>query len=110
MGSIWGPWAHGPMGLDQSRIDPGSIQDRSKIDPGSILDRSWIDPGSIQAHGPMSPWAHAPPPTLLSPNGWPYWYNIILLYYIISYYTIIYYTRFIATHPNNWIDPGSILD
>ena len=20
-----GPWAHGPMGLDRSRIDPGSI-------------------------------------------------------------------------------------
>ena len=68
-----GPRPHGPMGLDRSRIDPGSIPDRtmigpysiqarSRIDSGSIPDRSRIDPGSL----PLPSWF--PPGSLLAPS------------------------------------------
>ena len=30
MGAV-DPWAHGPMGLDRFKIEPGSIQDRSRV-------------------------------------------------------------------------------
>ena len=66
-----GPWAHGPIGLNRSRIDPGSI-----------LDRSWIDPGSIQAHGPMGPiWTPygAPYGPHMGPHMGPIWGGVIKL-------------------------------